>query len=119
MTKTTFAVHATGTPPDKDLTRRDIDIEDRRMGYAQIGYHYVIRRDGTVETGRELSSPSMHESSISRCRASVSVLLIGGCDAEGNPANNFTDAQRRALKTLHIQQHPDLGVVYVHPALKL
>lgn len=38
----------------------EIDRWHRERGWAGIGYHAVIRRDGTVESGREPSRPGAH-----------------------------------------------------------
>jgi hypothetical protein len=112
-----LTVHASGTPASENLRLRDIDIEDRRRGFASCGYHYVIRRNGEIEEGRRLGAPSIHENHLADCCTSVSVCLIGGADSEGGPEDNFTPEQRKALVTLHRERHPDLGVKYVHPSL--
>jgi hypothetical protein len=115
--KSYLTFHATGTPPGVELTRADIDREDRRRGFAEIGYHYVIRRDGTVETGRSLDSASVHDDLVT-AKLSVSVILVGGADEHGAPVNNFTEKQMMAASRLHEDLHPSLGVVFVHPSLK-
>ena len=45
-------VHHTGNPWDDDLSAAEIDASHKAQGWACIGYHYVIRKDGTVEQGR-------------------------------------------------------------------
>ena len=51
--KTDMAVvHHTGNPWDDDLSAAEIDASHKAQGWACIGYHYVIRKDGTVEQGR-------------------------------------------------------------------
>lgn len=53
MTKVThIVVHYSATYADQDLTARDIDKMHRGRGWQMVGYHYVIRRDGTIERGR-------------------------------------------------------------------
>lgn len=100
------------TPASEDLTRRDIDVRDRRHGFSKIGYHYVVRRDGTVEEGRPIETASMHDET-SIAKESVSVCLIGGMGAKGEPQNNFTREQLDALGKLQF----GLSVRYVTPAL--
>ena len=51
--KTDMAVvHHTGNPWDDDLSAVEIDASHKAQGWTCIGYHYVIRKDGTVEQGR-------------------------------------------------------------------
>ena len=45
-------IHHTGNPSDDDLSAAEIDASHKARGWACIGYHYVIRKDGTVEQGR-------------------------------------------------------------------
>ena len=45
-------VHHTGNPTDDDLSAAEIDASHRARGWSCIGYHYVIRKDGTIEEGR-------------------------------------------------------------------
>ena len=45
-------VHHTGSPTDDDLSAAEIDASHKGQGWSCIGYHYVIRKDGTVEQGR-------------------------------------------------------------------
>lgn len=65
-------------------------------GWADIGYHYVIRRDGTVEKGRPLSRAGAHAQGHNH--DSIGICLVGGVDANGQAAFNFTRAQLRALE---------------------
>lgn len=45
-------IHHTGNPTDDDLSAADINAGHRAQGWQAIGYHYVVRKDGTVEQGR-------------------------------------------------------------------
>ena len=47
-----IVIHHTGNPTDDDLSAAEIDASHKGQGWACIGYHYVIRKDGTVEQGR-------------------------------------------------------------------
>jgi N-acetyl-anhydromuramyl-L-alanine amidase AmpD len=51
-TKTDMVViHHTG-PTDDDLSAEEINASHQAQGWTCIGYHYVIRKDGTIEEGR-------------------------------------------------------------------
>lgn len=47
-----IVIHHTGNPTDDDLSAVEINESHMRQGWSCIGYHYVIRKDGTVEAGR-------------------------------------------------------------------
>lgn len=47
-----IVIHYTGNPTDDDLSAAEIDASHKGQGWACIGYHYVVRKDGTVEQGR-------------------------------------------------------------------
>ena len=82
-----------------------------KRGFLDIGYHYVIRRDGTLETGRDETVTGAHVRGYNH-------LSIGICMVEGSlqeiipatrtrkktyklhPEDNFTDAQYKTLYRL-------------------
>lgn len=47
-----IVIHHTGNPQDDDLSTREINASHQAQGWTCIGYHYVVRKDGTVEEGR-------------------------------------------------------------------
>ena len=47
-----IVIHHTGNQNDDDLSAAEIDASHKAQGWTCIGYHYVIRKDGTVEQGR-------------------------------------------------------------------
>lgn len=64
-----------GTPGVKDIGRKEIDRQHRHAGYFGIGYHFVIRRDGEVEQGRDITLPGTHLGEYNE--TSVSICIIG------------------------------------------
>lgn len=65
-------------------------------GWRDIGYHRVIRRDGTVEQGRALEEIGAHVAGHNAY--SIGVCLVGGVDAKNKPESNFTPQQWKALE---------------------
>lgn len=47
-----IVIHHTGNHIDDDLSAEEINESHQDQGWVGIGYHYVIRKDGTVELGR-------------------------------------------------------------------
>lgn len=82
-----------------DVGASVIDKWHREKGWMGIGYHYVIRRSGDIETGRDLSRSGAHTKGENA--NSIGVCLAGGMNDEKNgPALNFTDEQYKSLRKL-------------------
>ena len=47
-----LVIHHTGNPKDDDLGVKEINRSHQNQGWTCIGYHYVVRKDGTIEDGR-------------------------------------------------------------------
>ena len=96
-TQTTYiVVHHSATPPQDNIGANEIHYWHRSRGFNKIGYHCIIRRDGTVEQGRGLEEVEAHTSGYNH--VSVSVCLVGGVGADGK--NNFTAAQWQSLSKI-------------------
>jgi N-acetyl-anhydromuramyl-L-alanine amidase AmpD len=96
-----IAVHAADTYARMDIGLEEIDQWHRAKGWSGCGYHYVIRRDGTVETGRELYSMGAHVKGYNH--NSIGICLVGGKANDGGPEDNFTIGQYEALHALLLQ----------------
>ena len=96
---TLIIVHCSAVRPDQTSSAAQIDTWHRRRGWKLgIGYHYVIRRDGSVEPGRPEYMVGAH------CQGhnahSIGVCYEGGLDIRGQPADTRTEAQRHKLRLL-------------------
>lgn len=91
-------VHCSATAEGMDFGAADIDRWHRERGFEMIGYHYVVRLDGRVETGRPEGRVGAH--CLGHNSDSIGVCYIGGLTRDGRPADTRTAAQRRALKAL-------------------
>lgn len=52
--------HYSATYEDADIGVKEIDLMHRARGFNGIGYHYVVRLDGTVEVGRAVERVGAH-----------------------------------------------------------
>ena len=91
-------IHCSATPEGRDITATDIDHYHRTRGFAKIGYHYVIRLDGTIEKGRDESEIGAHCYGKNRC--SIGICYIGGIKRDGTPADTRSPAQKAAMVRL-------------------
>ena len=104
---TEIILHATATRPDwrdgqstaaKVAEVRRWHVEDR--GWRDIGYHYLIDRDGTLAPGRPLEQTGAHV--IGRNTGTVGIALFGGHGSSARDLfdDNFTADQDRAVRKL-------------------
>lgn len=103
-----IVVHCSASTEKMNIGAADIDKWHRGKGWKCIGYHYVIRRDGTVEEGREEATVGAHVEGWNA--VSLGICMVGGVDANDVKLakNNFTKAQFDSLKQLLV----DLKIRY-------
>lgn len=92
-------IHCSYTYSTMDTDAADIrrwHTEDN--GWNDIGYHFVIRRDGTVEDGRPIERAGAHVAGHNA--RTIGVCIVGGKARAPHPATNFTAAQWEALRDL-------------------
>lgn len=91
-------VHCSATKVSMDIGLREIRQWHKERGFLDVGYHFIIRRDGTIEEGRPVDVVGSHVKGWNE--RSVGVCLVGGVDAKGQPEANFTPAQMAKLGAL-------------------
>ena len=102
---TLIVVHCSAVRPDQTSSAAQIDTWHRRDNHWKfgVGYHYVIRRDGTIEPGRPEWMIGAH------CKNhnahSIGICYEGGYDARGQPADTRTEAQKAAMRRLLEELH--------------
>lgn len=107
-------IHAAATKPSMDIGIKEITRWHRERGFFTVGYHYVIRRDGTLETGRPVGTMGAH--AYGHNHHSVGVCMVGGVSEEdvSIAENNYTEEQWACLKSLveHLKDvYPDAEVI--------
>lgn len=92
-------IHCSATPEGKDYTINDIKEWHLQRGFDDIGYHYVIYRDGSVHAGRSIDVAGAH--CIGHNRNSIGICYIGGMNKYRTGAKDTrTEAQLTALVKL-------------------
>lgn len=107
-------VHCTATKALPHINVNDVRRWHMERGFSDIGYHYLVLVDGSIEVGRPLSIAGAH------CKGhnahSIGICYVGGVNAKSVPADTRTPAQREALRNLLIslkRQFPQ-AVIYGH-----
>lgn len=89
-------IHSSATKAKMDIGRKEIDRWHRERGWSGIGYHLVIRRDGSTEIGRDVDTAGAHARGHNT--GSIGVVMVGGLSDDGGPEANFTGAQFKTLR---------------------
>ena len=92
-------IHCAATREGRDFTVEDITRWHKARGFATIGYHYVIYRDGSIHEGRPLEQIGAH--CVGHNKHSIGICYIGGCASDGKtPKDTRTPEQKEALLAL-------------------
>jgi hypothetical protein len=130
----TIILHCAATKPSMDVGVKEIKQWHLERGFSDIGYHWVIRRDGTLEKGRDESIAGAHCKNHNA--RSIGICLVGGLSKDNKSEDNFNKEQfdtlaelikdirnRYSKYTLHICGHneyssKDCPVFSVHKFLE-
>ena len=94
-------IHCTATPEGREHDVADIRRWHLKRGFNDIGYHYLIHIDGTIEEGRPINKQGAHCSGQNR--GSIGVCYVGGMSKDMKKAKDTrTQAQKDSLiKLMH------------------
>jgi N-acetyl-anhydromuramyl-L-alanine amidase AmpD len=81
-----------------DIGAKEIRRWHKNKGWSDIGYHYVIRLDGTREQGRSIDIQGAHAYGFNK--KSIGICIVGGVDENMKP-----------LKTINIAQEEELALL--------
>ena len=100
-----LVIHCSAVRPDQTSSAAQIDTWHRKDNHWKfgIGYHYVIRRDGTIEPGRPEWMVGAH--CLNHNAHSLGICYEGGLDINGEYDDTRTPAQKAAMRTLLEELH--------------
>ena len=109
-------VHCSATPEGEGLTVEQIRRDHKKQGWSDIGYHYVIYRDGSIHDGRDVDIQGAHCAEGGGNVGSIGVCYVGGLEKRRagvaynqlKPKDTRTLAQKAAL----IKLLTDLKTIY-------
>ena len=94
----TIVVHCSATRENKDYNKEDIKKWHLQRGFKDVGYHFIIKIDGTIEIGRPLNQVGAHVTNNNT--GSIGICYIGGLDSNGKSKDTRTDEQKESLLNL-------------------
>ena len=109
---TEIIVHCSATPEDKDFTVAQIRQWHLARGFGDIGYNYVIYRDGSINEGRNINISGAH--TIGHNYNSIGICYIGGIKAgtKGDKVSDVKDTRTPAQKEALLKLLKDLKKLY-------
>ena len=96
-----LVIHCSATRPSQNVDAATIRRwHTQERGWSDIGYHYVIKRDGTIEKGRPENVAGAHVRGHNR--RSLGICMAGGVSEQDVDVaeDNFTNEQWTALHCL-------------------
>lgn len=93
-----LVLHCSATRCNQNYTVEQLMSDHRKRGFRTIGYHFYIRRDGTMTQHRQLLEVGAHARPYNHC--SIGICYEGGLDEEGKPKNTLTPQQYERLREL-------------------
>jgi hypothetical protein len=75
---TEVVVHWTETHTNKNIGSEEINRYHVGLGLDGIGYHYVIRRDGSLQRGRPVNIQGQHAPTNNHDERSIAIVFVGG-----------------------------------------
>lgn len=107
-------LHCSATRTNQDIGAAEIRKWHTTppRNWSDIGYHYVIRRDGTIEPGRPLDRAGAHTKGHNA--TSIGICYVGGIAGDGTPEDNMTAAQEMSwmllVNSIRVLFRPDITV---------
>ena len=96
---TEIIIHCSATPDGKDYTVDDIRRWHKQRGYSDVGYHYIVYRNGILAQGRDVNIIGAHASGHNA--HSIGICYIGGMSADNTrPEDTRTLRQKGRLLSL-------------------
>ena len=103
-----IVVHATESYTNANIGSEEIHIRHIEAGHDGIQYHYVIRRDGTLQRGMPTDTPSTASAILGHDKNCIDVALVGGVNVPSEAdypllnlsASSFTQAQMKTLEAI-------------------
>lgn len=100
-----LVVHCTATRCNKDFPMSTLRASHKARGFADIGYHFYITRDGETHPCRPVHQIGAHATGWND--KSIGICYEGGLDENGRIADTRTYAQKCALLDLLRQLKTD------------
>ncbi len=90
-----LVLHCSASRCNQDYSVEQLRRDHKTRGFYDIGYHFYLRKDGTMTQHRKLLEVGAHARPYNRC--SIGICYEGGLDEQGKPCNTMTTEQETRL----------------------
>jgi N-acetyl-anhydromuramyl-L-alanine amidase AmpD len=90
-----IVIHCTATREGNNVSPATIKKWHLARGFSDIGYHYIIGIEGTINAGRPVSKIGAHVKNGNR--DSIGISYVGGLDINGKAKDTRTEEQKESL----------------------
>lgn len=94
---TETVVHWSETFTNKNIGSDEINQTHIDFGLDGIGYHYVIRRDGSLQRGRPVGDVGQHSTKNGHDKNSIGICFVGGLNCPSGTPNAIEYRSARSL----------------------
>ena len=111
-----IVIHCTATPAGRSYSVADVRRWHLARGFSDVGYHFLVYEDGTIDLGRPIGQVGAHVAG--RNTGTIGIAYFGGLTPDGSGAKDTrTAAQRSSLLWLVrelARRHPGIRRVSGH-----
>lgn len=93
-----LVLHCSASRCNQDYSVEQLRRDHKARGFYDIGYHFYIRKDGTMTQHRKLLEVGAHARPYNRC--SIGICYEGGLNEEGRACNTITPQQFERIQEL-------------------
>ena len=93
-----LVIHCSATRCDRHFSVEALRRSHLARGFADIGYHFYITRDGEVHICRPVHQIGAHATGWND--KSIGICYEGGLDCKGQPKDTRTEWQKHSLRVL-------------------
>ena len=90
-----LVLHCSASRCNQDYSVEQLRRDHKARGFYDIGYHFYIRKDGTMTQHRMLLEVGAHARPYNG--GSIGICYEGGLDEQGKPCNTMTTEQETRL----------------------
>ena len=98
-----LVLHCSATRCNQDYSVEQLRRDHKARGFYDIGYHFYIRKDGTMTQHRKLLEVGAHARPYNRC--SIGICYEGGLDEHGKPCDTRTPEQTERIVDVLTRLH--------------
>lgn len=102
-----LVLHCSASRCNEDYSVEQLRRDHKARGFYDIGYHFYIRKDGTMTQHRMLLEVGAHARPYNRC--SIGICYEGGLNEQGKPCNTMTTEQETRLIDLFRESEDSLS----------